>query len=193
MEYKKLNKGEGADQTISFTNEQRQQYYRHMLSQINDFNGAFELVKMAVNEKFKMHRAGLSLILQGLPANLGAYHVLGSNMIIINRRILDIIRKRKSHEEYNSYLFMVLAHEYLHSFGVVKELQVRNMTYDLCKSLLGENHLASIMARYQPWAVFPELNLYQNYDDDSTNSINSFEKGFEIVKNFDKTTQSYIH
>jgi hypothetical protein len=164
-----------------------------MLSQINDFNGAFELVKMAVNEKFKMHRAGLSLILQGLPANLGAYHVLGSNMIIINRRILDIIRKRKSHEEYNSYLFMVLAHEYLHSFGVVKELQVRNMTYDLCKSLLGENHLASIMARYQPWAVFPELNLYQNYDDDSTNSINNFEKGFEIVKNFDKTTQSYIH
>ena len=48
------------------------------------------------------------------------------------------------------------------------------------------------MARYQPWAVFPELNLYQNYDD-STNSINSFEKSFEIVKNFDKTTQSYIH
>jgi hypothetical protein len=188
-----VNKGEGADQTISLTNEQRQQYYRDMLSQINDFNGAFELVKTAVNEKFKMHRAGLSLILQGLPANLGAYHVLGSNMIIINRRILDIIRKRKSHEEYNSYLFMVLAHEYLHSFGVVKELQVRNMTYDLCKSLLGENHLASIMARYQPWAVFPELNLYQNYDDDSTNSINSFEKGFEIVKNFDKTTQSYIH
>ena len=86
--------------------------------------GAFELVKMAVNEKFKMHRAGLSLILQGLPTNLGAYHVLGSNMIIINRRILDIIRKRKSHEEYNSYLFMVPAHEYLHSFGVVKELRL---------------------------------------------------------------------
>ena len=101
-----------------------------------------------------------------------------------------MIRKRKSHEEYNSYLFMVLAHEYLHSFGVVKELQVRNMTYDLCTSLLGEDHIASIMARYQPWAVFPELNLY---NDDSTYSSNSFEKSFEIVKNFDKTTQSYIH
>jgi hypothetical protein len=37
---------------------------------------------MVVNEKFKMHRAGLSLMLQGLPTNLGAYHVLGSNMII---------------------------------------------------------------------------------------------------------------
>jgi hypothetical protein len=149
---------------------------------------------MAVNEKFKMHRAGLSLILQGLPANLGAYHVLGSNMIILNRRILDTIRKRKSDEEYNSYLFMILAHEYIHSFGIVDELQVRNMTYGLCKSVLGEDHIASIMARYQPWALFPELNIYQNNNTDSTSiGNNGFEKNFEIVKNFDKTTQSYIH
>jgi hypothetical protein len=56
---------------------------------LKNFNDAFELVKMAVNEKFKMHRAGLSLILQGLPTNLGAYHVLGSNMIILNGRILE--------------------------------------------------------------------------------------------------------
>jgi hypothetical protein len=148
---------------------------------------------MAVNEKFKMHRAGLSLVLQGLPTNLGAYHVLGSNMIILNRRILDTIRKRKSDEEYNSYLFVVLAHEYIHSFGIVGEIQVRNMTYDLCKSLLGEDHVASIMARYQPWDVFPELNVYQNSTDRSNISNNSFEKTFEIVKNFDKTTQSYIN
>jgi len=160
---------------------------------IKDFNDAFELVRMAVNEKFKMHRAGLSLILQGLPTNLGAYHVLGSNIIILNRRILDTIRKRKSDEEYNSYLFMVLAHEYFHSFGIVDELQVRDMTYDLCRSLLGEDHVASIMARYQPWAVFPELNVYQNSTDRSNISNNSFEKTFEIVKNFDKTTQSYIN
>jgi hypothetical protein len=68
------------------------------------------------------------------------------------------------------------------------------MTYDVCKSLLGENHLACIMARYQPWAVFPELNLYQNSNnDDSTNTNDGFERSFEIVKNFDKTTQSYIY
>jgi hypothetical protein len=115
-------------------------------------------------------------------------------MIILNRRILDIIRQSKSNEEYNSYLFMVLAHEYIHSFGIVDEIEVRNMTYDLCKSLLGEDHVASIMARYQPWAVFPELNIFQNNNTNRTNiSNNSFEKNFEIVKNFDKATQSYIH
>jgi hypothetical protein len=182
---------ERLDQTMSLTNERQKQYYRERISHIKDFNDAFELVKMAVNEKFKMHRAGLSLILQGLPNNLGAYHILGSNMIILNRRILDIIRQTKSNEEYNSYLFMVLAHEYIHSFGIVDEIEVRNMAYDLCKSLLGEDHIASIMARYQPWAVFPELSIYQN-NNTSSPSNNSFEKNFEIVKNFDKTTQSYI-
>jgi predicted Zn-dependent protease with MMP-like domain len=183
---------EGADQTLSFTKEQQQDYYRNKLLQIKDFNEAFELVKMAVNEKFKMHRAGLGLILQGLPTNLGAYHVMGSNMIIINRRILDIIKKRKSAEEYNSYLFMVMAHEYLHSFGIVDELEVRNMIYDLCQYLFGEDHLVTIMARYQPWAMFPELSLYQNNNINNDNN-DSFEKNFEIIKNFDKTTQSYIH
>jgi hypothetical protein len=181
------------DRTISLTNDEQQQYYRDRLLHIKDFNDAFELAKKAVNEKFKMHRAGLSLILQGLPTNLGAYHVLGSNMIILNRTILDIIRKRKSDEEYNSYLFMVLTHEYIHSFGIVEEIEVRNMTYNLCKALFGEDHVASIMAKYQPWAVFPELNIYQNSTDSTNISNNSFDRTFEVVKNFDKTTQSYIY
>lgn len=163
--------------------QQQQQYYRDKILHLIDFNEAFELVKSTVEAKFKMHRAGLSLILQGLPTKLGAYHVLGSNLIIVNKRILDIIRKHKSDQEYNSYLFMVLAHEYLHSLGVIDEMQVRNMTYTLLSSLVGEDHIAAKMARYQPWDLFPELGLFQN---------NSFEQKFEIIKNFDKTTQSYI-
>jgi hypothetical protein len=163
--------------------EQRQQRNGNKILQLTDFNQAFELVKSAVEDKFKMHRAGLSLILQGLPTNLGAYHVLGSNLIIVNKRILAIIKKYKSHEEYNSYLFMVLAHEYLHSFGIIDEWQVRKMTYDLISSLVGGDHIATKMARYQPWELFPELSLFSN---------NSFEGKFEIIKNFDKTTQSYI-
>ncbi|MGB7952524.1 MAG: hypothetical protein WCF23_00970, partial [Candidatus Nitrosopolaris sp.] len=79
---------------------------------MKNFNDAFELVKLAVNSKFNMHRAGLSLILQGLPSRIGAYHILGSNVIVVNRTILNIIQQHKSIEEYNSYLFMVLVHEY---------------------------------------------------------------------------------
>lgn len=161
----------------------RQQQYGNKIVQLADFNQAFELVKSAVEEKFKMHRAGLSLILQGLPTKLGAYHVLGSNLIIVNKRILGIIKIHKSLGEYNSYLFMVLTHEYLHSLGIIDEIQVRKMTYTLLVSLVGEQHLATKMARHQPWDLFPELSLFND---------NSFEQKFEIVKNFDKTTQSYI-
>ena len=68
-------------------------------------------------------------------------------------------------------------------FGIIDELQVRRMTYDLCLYLLGENHISSLMAKYGPWAMFQDLNLYQK---------NKFEESFEVVKNFDRTTQSYI-
>jgi hypothetical protein len=150
---------------------------------IKNFNEAFELVKLAVNIKFDMHRAGLSLILQGLPSRIGAYHILGSNVIVVNRTILNMIQQQKSIEKYNSYLFMVLSHEYLHSFGIIDELGVRQMTYELCSSLLGIDHPASMMAKGDPSTLFPELTLLK---------VDRFDEEFEVIKDFDKTTQSYI-
>ncbi|HEY9399513.1 MAG TPA: hypothetical protein VIP29_06425 [Nitrososphaeraceae archaeon] len=173
--------------TVSNQEDEKQrlqkQHFGNKILQLVDFNEAFELVKLAVEDKFKMHRAGLSLILQGLPTRLGAYHILGSNVIIVNRRILNIIKIHKSLSEYNSYLFMVLTHEYLHSLGILSELEVRNMTYNLLSSLVGEHHMATKMAKHQPWDLFPELGLFDD---------NSFEQNFEIIKNFDRTTQTYI-
>ncbi|MPZ07557.1 MAG: hypothetical protein GEU26_14270 [Nitrososphaeraceae archaeon] len=171
---------DNADSNI--VDQERQQYYVDRLLRIGGFNDAFELVKLAVEQKFKMHRAGLALVLQGLPGNLGAYHVLGSNMIIVNKRILGLIKAIKSTEQYNSFVFTVLTHEYLHSFGIIDELRVRNMTYEICRSLLGEKHPATIMAKYEPWSVFPELGALQN----------SFDQKFELIKEFDKRSQSYI-
>jgi hypothetical protein len=46
--------------------------FREQLLNLKDFE-AFELVKLVVKTKFNMHRAGLSLILQGLPTRIGAY------------------------------------------------------------------------------------------------------------------------
>jgi hypothetical protein len=158
-------------------------YYQNRILSIKDFDDAFELVRNAVDSKFNMHRAGLSLILQTLPTQLGAYHLLGSNMIIMNKRLLDIIKSKKTSLDYNSYVFMVLCHEYLHSFGIIDEQRVRKMTYDLCIDLLGTDHPATLMAKHQPWDIFPELKAYQS---------DKFENGFEIIKKFDTSTQSYI-
>lgn len=151
---------------------------------IKDFDEAFELVKSAIFAKFKMHRAGLSLILQVMPSRLGAYHILGSNVIVMNSYVLAAIKRLSGSDvEYNAYLFMVLAHEYLHSLGIVDENTVRQMTYDLCKTMLGEGHSSTKMAKEDPSSLFPQLRRMTQ---------NQFGKEFQVIKNFDKAGQSYI-
>ena len=91
------------------------------LRNLKDFNEVFEFVKYSVNSIYEMKRAGLSLMLHRMPTRVGAYHVLGSNVIAINSILLDMVKEySKSNVEYNSYLFTVLLHEYLHSFGILE-------------------------------------------------------------------------
>lgn len=154
------------------------------VANMKDFDEALELVKSAVYKKFKMHRAGLSLILQVMPTNLGAYHILGSNVIVVNSYVLAAIKKISGSEaEYNAYVFMVLAHEYLHSLGIVDENTVRQMTYDLCKAALGDDHSSTKMAKEDPSSLFPQLRYM---------APGQFGREFEVVRNFDTKGQSYI-
>lgn len=163
---------------------ERQAEFRAKVAGIKDFDEAFEIVKSAVFEKFKMHRVGLSLILQLMPTNLGAYHILGSNVIVMNSYVLAAIRRLSaSDEEYNSYLFMVLAHEYLHSLGLTDENRVRQMTYQLCNEILGDDHISTLMAKEDPSSLFPQLR---------TMVQTRFGREFQVVKDFDKAGQSYI-
>lgn len=163
---------------------EQQTQFRERIAKLKDFNEAFELVKSAVLQKFRMHRAGLSLILQVMPSQLGAYHMLGSNAIVMNSYLLAAVRKiAGSIEEYNSYMFMVLAHEYLHSLGIVDENTVRQMTFELCRWMLGDGHTATRMAKEDPSTIYPELrSLMQS----------QFSRDFQVVGNFDKKNQTYI-
>ena len=149
-----------------------------------DFNEVFDLVKSNVLKKFDLHRAGLSLTLQVMPSNLGAYHILGSNIIVLNKFVLSIIKQSsKTSEEYNSYLYMVLVHEYLHTFGITDENAVRKMTYDLCRSIFGESHISTLMAKDDPSRIFKQLKNITNH---------TFYNQFEVIENFDKASISYI-
>lgn len=158
--------------------------YRQKLREMQNFNDVFELVRAGINDVFGMRRVGLSLLLQDMPSFIGAYHVMGSNSIVVNRHILAAIKTlAKTEEEYNSYVFVVLAHEYLHSLGITDESRVRESTHKLCNSLFGESHTTTQMAREDPSTLYPELkNLV------TTN----FGKEFERVRDFDKSNQSYI-
>ncbi|MFL6495058.1 MAG: hypothetical protein ACJ703_01365 [Nitrososphaera sp.] len=167
---------------MMLTEEQLQ--FAEKIANLKDFDAAFKLVKAVVLHKFNLHRAGLSLILQMMPSSLGAYHMLGSNAIVVNTYLLTTLKRMvKSTEEYNSYLFMVLTHEYLHSLGIIDENTVRQMTFELCKWMLGNDHIATKMAKNGPSVIFPELrSLTQS----------QFGRDFQVVKNFDRSNQTYI-
>ncbi|GIU72095.1 MAG: hypothetical protein KatS3mg003_1574 [Candidatus Nitrosocaldaceae archaeon] len=158
--------------------------YKQKIREIKSFNDAFELARRAVEEQTGMRRVGLTLLLQDMPGYIGAYHVVGSNYIVVNRTVLNAIKElAKSDEEYNSYLFVVIMHEYLHSLGLTDEMSVRRLTYNICKELLDDDHPATKMASSDPSSLYPEIR----------NLINiKFSNEFRLIKEFDTSNISYI-
>jgi len=77
---------------VSTITEKEQAGNSSKLLYLRDFNEVFEFVKLAVNSTYKMKRAGLSLLLHGMPTRVGAYHVLGSNVIAVNSFVLDLVK-----------------------------------------------------------------------------------------------------
>ena len=148
------------------------------------FDQIFEMVKSATEESLGRHRAGLTLVLGDIPNNVGAYHEMGSNAIVMNRNLLRIVeRVSKSKENSNSYVFMILLHEYLHSLGFTDDGQVRKLGKEISSEFLGIDHVAGEMAVKPLDAFFPELGRYVGFRD----------KGeYETVSRFDSSSTPYI-
>lgn len=158
--------------------------YSERLALASSFDEIFELVKKIVSEELGMRRAGLGLILMDLPSHVGAFHYIGSNVIVINRSLLDAISKlSKDKIEINSYVFVVLLHEYLHSLGITDELYVRALVEKIVKEFFGEEHPTNEFIKKPIDVIYPKLKLL------STNSIG---ENVEVVKDFDTENAKYI-
>jgi hypothetical protein len=148
------------------------------------FDQVFEMVKAAVENTLGAHRAGLTLVLGDIPNNIGAYHEMGSNAIVMNRNLLKIVEKlSRSKSRMNSYIFMILLHEYLHALGVADDRQVRNLSRQVTDQFLGPRHAASEMAVRPLDQIFPELPRYVAFRDKGA---------FETVSKFDSSSTPYI-
>ncbi len=157
---------------------------RRALSSAEGFDKIFEMVKIATEHTLRMHRAGLTLVLGDIPNTVGAYHEMGSNAIVMNRNILRIVEKlSKSRSRRNSYVFMILLHEYLHSLGYTSDRQVRNLSKQITDDYLGRSHLASEMAVRPLDQFFPDLAKLSGFRD----------KGeYQMVRRFDSSSTPYI-
>jgi len=151
----------------------------------------FELVKQSVKRFLSRHRAGLMLGLADLGMRrgyfIGAFHPVGSNIIVMNRAPLKVALQSTDKTTFNSYCFHLLLHEYLHSLGYFDENYVKELTQEVCMLALGKAHPATVMAERGIATYFPKVRYFTG----------EFplprELQIEIVKDFDRSSVGYIH
>ena len=154
------------------------------LSSAQGFDTIFEMVKTATERSLGMHRAGLTLVLGDIPNDVGAYHEMGSNAIVMNRNILRVVERfSKTDVDRNSYVFMILLHEYLHSLGYTNDREVRALSKRITGEFLGSQHVAAEMAVRPLDQFFPELRDLGGFRD---------KREFETVGKFDSSSTPYI-
>ena len=157
---------------------------RRALSSAEGFDSIFEMVKEATERTLRMHRAGLTLVLGDIPNSVGAYHEMGSNAIVMNRNLLRIVeRLSKTKSRLNSYVFMILLHEYLHTLGYTSDREVRALGKQIADEYFGRKHPASEMAVRPLDQFFPDLGKYSVFRD----------KGeYQTIHKFDSSSTPYI-
>jgi len=157
---------------------------RIRLERAESFGEIFSVVKKAVEEVLGVRRAGLELLLVDLPGEVGAMHQIGSNAIIMNRRHLQaLLKSSRSRLEINSYIFLILLHEYLHSLGVLDEGEVAALSMKVIKEALGEDHPAYRMAPRKLAEIAEQL-----IGEDDLISLDDA----EIIRDFDTDNSQYI-
>ncbi|MEM3040703.1 MAG: hypothetical protein QXG97_01590 [Nitrososphaerota archaeon] len=155
------------------------------LDEADGFDELFRLVKRVVETKLGLRRAGLMLILGEIPSFILAYHEVGSNSIVLNRRVLRALQSlNRSKREINGYIFTVLLHEYLHTLGFLEERTVRIIVKSLTREILGTNHPAYYVANEDILKAFPEI---------ATINSTELDNNFEIVMEFDSDSVTYIN
>ena len=128
--------------------------YEIALRESNDFREVFEVVRRSVKEFLGAERTGLELYLRDLPLGVGAFHKVGTSIIVMNRALIDrVVESQVALNEMKSFIYSILLHEYLHSLGICDELKVRRLTYQISREALGEEHPATILAKRGPWAI----------------------------------------
>ena len=156
----------------------------HVLEGPADYDAVFRVVRGAVRYALGVERPGLGLGLSNLPPQLGAYWQVTGNLIIMNEGLVETMRVHaRSPLELNAFIYVILAHEYLHSLGYLDERAVREVTAFVTRTSFGPDHLATQMAEGDLWRLYPFLALSPGGDG----------RRIKVVTRFDlATTRQYI-
>ena len=148
-----------------------------------DYDKIFNVVKSTVRSVTGKERSGLGLALSDLPATLGAFWQVGGNYIVMNQVLIEAMSKLTgSSREFNSFVYMILTHEYLHSLGFINEMEAREMTARVALKSFGKDHPAFTMSNGDLWSLYPQLRMLTG----------GTGRNMKIIGNFDSSSTSYI-
>jgi len=158
--------------------------YPSRMEKAQGFSEIWEIVKDTVKDSLGEHRVGMMLFLDDLPLQLGAYHPLGTNNIVLNRTLVQIVEAAtQSKRLVNAFVYSLLVHEYLHALGHVSETEVRPLVYEVSRNYFGEDHIVTVLAKKSPWTLLRGVPLGR---------IEAPKRVIEIVQDFEKSNQKYI-
>lgn len=158
--------------------------FRTRLENASNYGEIWNVVKDTVQFTLHKHRRGMMLFLDDLPIRLGAYHSVGTNNIVLNRTLVQIVESAiESKQVVNALIYNLLIHEYLHALGQFRELKVRQLVYEIAEKCFGHDHVATLIAKKSPWALLKGIPL---------KAIDAPKRVMEIVKDFEKSDKYIV-
>ncbi|MGE5532921.1 MAG: hypothetical protein ACM3UN_01080 [Bacillota bacterium] len=158
--------------------------YGAMLDKAKNYAEVWKIVKETAKCALGKRRDSMMLFLDDLPLQLGAYYPVGTNNIVLNRALVDIVEASISTKPtVNALVYNLLLHEYLHSLGEMSEKGVRQQVVEVAKKCFGENHIATVVAKKSPWVLLKDIPL---------GPINAPKRVMEIVRDFERTDRYIV-
>jgi len=158
--------------------------FRNHLEKAASYGEVWEVVKDTVALSLGKRRGGMMLFLDDLPIQLGAYHPIGTNNIILNRTLVQIVEATiKSKRVVNALIYNLLLHEYLHALGEYSDVEVRHTVYEIARKYFGEDYVVTLIALKSPWALLKGIPI---------EAVNAPKRVIEIVKDFEKTDKYIV-
>jgi hypothetical protein len=149
------------------------------LDRAKNYAEVWKIVKETAECALGKRRDGMMLFLDDLPLQLGAYYPVGTNNIVLNRALVEIVEASMSDKPtVNALIYNLLLHEYLHALGDLTETGVRREVVEVAKKSFGEKHVATVVACKSPWVLLKDIPL---------GPYNAPKRVMEIVRDFEKT------
>ncbi len=154
------------------------------LDNAKNYAEVWQIVKDSVQFALAKRRDAMMLFLDDLPLQLGAYYPVGTNNIVLNRSLVEIVEASVTAKPtVNALVYNLLLHEYLHALGELSEVEVRRSVVEVAKKCFGEQHSATEVAQKSPWVLLKDIPL---------GPYSAPKRVMEIVKDFEKTDRYVV-